>query len=66
MPATHNLLADQLSAAPRNCWLALSSDESNVVAHGATMDEAASAAQKKGEAEPVLLWAPANWIPQVY
>ncbi|MGA1999116.1 MAG: hypothetical protein ABSG52_03920 [Terriglobales bacterium] len=61
-----NDLAEQLSASPRNCWLALNRDESVVVAHGATMDDAVNAARQKGEQEPVLLWAPDQWVPQVY
>lgn len=65
MPATIDI-SSQLLAAPRNCWLALSADESTVVAHGATMEEAAAAAQQKGVGEPVLLWAPEKWTPRVY
>lgn len=65
MPSTLDI-SEQLRAAPRNCWLALTADQSAVVAHGDTMDEAVAAAQRKGVQEAVLLWAPQEWIAQVY
>ncbi len=53
--------ARMLAEAPRNGWVALSSDESAVVGTGATMDEAVSAAAKNGVDEPVLVKTPKEW-----
>ena len=58
-------LAEILRAAPRNCWLALSEDETRVVAHGKTPDEATNAARAAGEEDPVLIWAPETWTVRV-
>ncbi len=63
MPAD---ISDVIRNAPRNCWLALNSDQSELVGHGATADDAIDAAQAKGVGEPVLLWSPEEWIPAVY
>jgi len=61
-----NDISKMLEAAPRNCWLAFNDDQSALVAHGETLAEVAAAAKQKGVDEPVLLWAPAEWITQVY
>jgi hypothetical protein len=59
-------LAEILRAAPRNCWLALDEEETRVVAHGKTPDEAAEQAQQNGVEEPVLIWAPEKWTARVF
>lgn len=58
-------LASILSEAPRNCWLALNEDETRVVGHGATIEAAEAEAKANGIEEPILLWAPEAWMPQV-
>jgi len=58
-------LADILREAPRNCWLALSEDETKVVAHGKTPDDATNAARMAGVNDPVLIWAPDTWTVRV-
>ncbi len=58
-------LADVLRSAPRNCWLALSEDETQIVAHGKTPDDAAVAARMAGVGDPILIWAPDTWAVQV-
>ena len=50
--------------APRNCWLALNEEQSEIVGHGKTIDMAVDAAQARGVKEPVLLWSPEQWIPE--
>jgi hypothetical protein len=65
MPVTADL-SEVIRNAPRNCWLALSSDQSVLLGYGDTMDAAVDAAQAKGVEEPVLLWSPQEWIPAVY
>ena len=39
-------------------WVTLSRDESHVVGHGGTIDEAINQAHKKGEKHPVLIKSP--------
>jgi predicted RNase H-like HicB family nuclease len=55
-----------LEKAPRECWLALSQDETKVVGRGENIKEAVADAKENGEEEPVLIWAPKEWIPAVY
>ena len=58
-------LARILSEAPRNCWLALDEDETKVVGHGATIEAAVAEAQANDIDDPLLMWAPDAWLPQV-
>ncbi len=39
-------------------WITLSRDESRVVGHGSTIDEAIDQAHKKGERHPILIKSP--------
>jgi hypothetical protein len=55
-----------LDKAPRNCWLALDQAESKVVGRGENIKEAVRHAKENGEDDPVLIWAPKEWIPAVY
>ncbi len=59
-------ISNVLEKAPRECWLALSHDETRVVGRGENIKEALSDAKEKGEDEPILIWAPKEWIPAVY
>jgi len=59
-------LADVLREAPRNCWLALDEQETRVVGHGKTPEEAEKNAQQNGVEEPVLIWAPEKWTARVF
>ena len=56
-------LAQLLAQAPRDCWIALSEDESRVVATGTTMEMAVEAAALAGVPDPVLLKSPKEWGP---
>lgn len=58
-------LAPILRKAPRNCWLALDQEETKVVGHGETIEAALSEAKANGVDDPLLLWAPEAWLPQV-
>ena len=51
---------------PRNCWLALNTDQSEIVGRGETIEAAVDEAQKKGIQEPVIIWAPKVWATSVY
>lgn len=59
-------LAEILEKAPRECWLALDRAETKVVGRGENIREAVAEAKEKGEDDPVLIWAPKEWIAGVY
>jgi hypothetical protein len=52
-----------LSAAPLDSWIALSEDETKIVAIGATYEEVARKSEEAGVADPVLLKTPKVWLP---
>jgi len=54
-----------LSSAPLDRWIALSADETQIVADGATFEEAALAAEKNGEIDPLIIRTPEDWTPRV-
>jgi hypothetical protein len=54
-----------LQSAPLDRWIALSEDESRVVAEGSSFEEAAAKAEEKGVSDPVLLRTPEDWTPRV-
>ena len=58
--------AQMLADAPRDSWIALAEDESQVVGSGPTMDDAISAAAKQGVDEPILMRTPKEWTSQVF
>lgn len=58
-------LSTLLRDAPRNCWLALSEDESKIVGRGESVGEAVAEAQKAGVEDPVIMWSPKTRIPSV-
>ncbi len=59
-------IANLLEQAPRDCWLALDHDEKKVVGRGEDIKQAVEEANENGENDPVLIWAPKNWLPGVY
>ena len=64
MPAIPNTArADALRAAPLNSWVALSEDESRIVASGATYEEAVKKSEEAGVTDPVLVRTPPEWLP---
>jgi hypothetical protein len=65
MPVTTDL-SEVIKNAPRNCWLALNDDQTEVVGYGDTPDAAIDAALRNGADNTVLLWCPDEWIPAVY
>lgn len=54
-----------LKDAPRNCWLTLNEDETKVVGHGETIEQAIEMARKAGVTEPILFWSPDRLVPRV-
>jgi len=51
-----------LSKAPLDSWVALSEDETRIVAVGATYEEAANKSELAGVSDPVLLKTPKVWL----
>jgi hypothetical protein len=58
-------LSKVLNDAARECWLALTEDESAVAGRGETPAEAVAEAQRAGVRDPILIWAPKTWTPSV-
>jgi hypothetical protein len=53
-----------LRSAPMNSWIALSADESRIVAIGSTFMEADEAAKRTGEQGYFLTKTPDSWLPR--
>ena len=63
MPATLNSpRLDALRSAPLDSWVALSDDETRIVATGKTYAEVAEAAEKSG-VDTVIVKTPEEWHP---
>ncbi len=54
---------EALRSAPMNTWVALSEDESKIVAVGSTFAEAVSNSEHAGVADPLIVKTPSAWIP---
>lgn len=54
---------EALRAAPLNSWVALSEDESKIVAVGSTFAEVVSHSENAGILDPVIVKTPSAWIP---
>ena len=54
---------DLLRSAPLNSWVALSEDESRIVAIGENYSEVVTKSDAAGEADPIILKTPAMWAP---
>jgi hypothetical protein len=58
--------ADLLRTAPKNTWIALNKDESEIVANGDTVEHATERALEKGVEDPILFWVPEDWKVRVF
>jgi len=54
-------LADLLTGAARNCWLALTEDETRIVGKGETLEAAVAEARNNGVDDPIVIWSPREW-----
>lgn len=63
MAATNDARAELLRKAPLDSWIALSEDETKIVAVGATFEEATRKSELAGVEDPVLLKTPKVWLP---
>ena len=52
-----------LRSVPLDSWVALSGDESRVVATAATYAEVSAKSDAAGENDPVILKTPSQWLP---
>lgn len=52
-----------LRSVPPNLWVALSDDETKVIATGATYEEAAQASDRAGVPDPIMIKTPLKWLP---
>lgn len=52
-----------LRSAPLDRWIALSDDESRIVAIGATYTEVSDLSDAAGESDPIILKTPTAWEP---
>lgn len=52
-----------LKSAPLDSWVALSEDESRIVATAQTYSEVVELSERAGEPDPVILKTPERWAP---
>ena len=52
-----------LRSAPMDSWIALSEDESRIVAVGHTYAEVSARSDAAGESDPIILKTPTAWEP---
>jgi hypothetical protein len=57
-----DLRLEALRSAPLGKWIALSEDESKIVAIGSTCEEAVKNSETAGVSDPVLLKTPKVWL----
>ena len=57
MPAVRDL-AKLLAGVPKGSWVAISKDETRVVAYSADLDEALDKAKEAGESDPIVIRVP--------
>ena len=66
MPQAKTNLADVLTGAARNAWLALNEEQSRIVGRGATLEQAVEEARQNGVDDPIVIWAPKTWNQQIF
>jgi hypothetical protein len=54
---------EALKLAPLDSWVALSEDESRIVAVGKSYAEVVDKSESLGVSDPVLVKTPKNWLP---
>jgi hypothetical protein len=52
---------EALKSAPLDSWIALSEDETKIVAVGSSYDEAVAKSESAGVSDPVLVKTPKAW-----
>jgi hypothetical protein len=54
---------EALKSAPLDSWIALSEDESKIVAVGSSYDDVVRKSESAGVSDPVLVKTPKSWMP---
>jgi len=55
--------SEALRGAPLDSWIALTEDETRVIATGATYEEVAKRLDDAGDKDSVILKTPKSWLP---
>jgi len=63
MPSQPDQRLEALKAAPLDTWIALSEDESKIVATGASYEEVVKNSEIAGISDPILIKTPKVWMP---
>jgi hypothetical protein len=63
MQANSQNRLEMLRLAPLNAWVALSEDESQIIAVARTYSEVVALSHKNGVHDPVILKTPSEWAP---
>ena len=63
MSPENKIRLELLRSAPLDKWIALSEDESRIIAVGSTYTEASDLSDALGENDPVILKTPTAWEP---
>ena len=64
MPATLNTpRSEALRGAPLDSWIALTEDETRVIASGATYEEVSKRLDEVGVEDSVIIRTPKSWLP---
>ena len=63
MTANDTIRLKTLAGAPLDAWVALSQDESRIVAVGRSYQEVAEKSDEVGEPDAIILKTPENWAP---
>jgi hypothetical protein len=61
MSPENEIRLQTLRSAPLNKWIALSADESRIVAIGDTFREASDGSDRAGVSDPIILKTPPEW-----
>jgi len=63
MSPENSIRLDLLRSAPLDSWVALSHDESRIVAAGRNLNEVIEQTHAMGEQDPLILKTPSTWGP---
>jgi hypothetical protein len=61
MSSPNAIRLELLRSAPLNSWIALSEDESRIVATGATYSEVVELSERAGVGDPLIIKTPEQW-----
>ena len=62
-PILNTARSEALRAAPLDSWVALTEDETRIIATGATYEEVAKRLDDAGDTDSIILKTPKSWLP---